>query len=398
MRYILITVSVFICLLPKISFTQTDSLNISWDRNAEQDSVEHYILFYAHSNTKTTFSNQEYDTLKFINQTPFSISRVQTVDTNTAYIKPGNFVSYRVIAVDSQGIPSDFSDPAGAGIPQIRWQQTVLDSGESTTLLKSDFLFDLDNNPTELTLNISQEENIQITQVTNGIRLAPTPITFTGQARFRLGATDPDGFHDNKLITVNIVNTSEPNNTPFAEDDFGETDQNQPQTINVLLNDSDPDGDPIFINDLSQPLHGSVINNEDSTITYSPDLNYTGSDSFNYEISDGRGGLATASVYLEINPVEPPVNKLIAYPNPFRGQGDNRIIFDPIPDGATEIFIITLSDELVYNEKIDQYTGRRWEWPVITNGKKQVASGVYLYVIKGKGNQKLASGKIAIIR
>jgi hypothetical protein len=355
-------------------------------------------LFYAYSNTKTTFSITEYDTVKSIDQTATSVSRVQTVDKNTAYIKPGNYISYRVMAVDSQGVPSEYSDPDGIGIPQIRWQQTTIDSGKSTSLLKSNFLSDLDHNPNELTLEITQPENITVTQITNGIQLEPSPLTFTGQARFRLSATDPDGFHDDKLITINVVNTGEPNNNPIAEDDIDQTGQNKAKSINVLLNDTDPDGDPIFVSQVSPALHGSVVNNQDSTITYTPQMDYSGSDSFTYQISDGRGGTDQGTVKITIISDEVHEQKVRTYPNPFKGRGENKIVFDPVPEEATEIFIITLNNQLVYNENIKQFAGRRWEWPVVTNGNQHVASGVYLYVIKGKGDRNLASGKIAIIR
>jgi hypothetical protein len=42
--------------------------------------------------------------------------------------------------------------------------------------------------------------------------------------------------------------------------------------------------------------NGSVQINADSTVTYTPNPGFTGIDTFNYQISDGRGGLDTASV------------------------------------------------------------------------------------------------------
>ncbi|MGH2532740.1 MAG: Ig-like domain-containing protein [Thermomicrobiales bacterium] len=80
--------------------------------------------------------------------------------------------------------------------------------------------------------------------------------------------------------------------------------------LDVLANDFDPDGDPLSIVSVSQPAQGTAgINNGgaavnaivlaqagDDTLTYTPDGDFVGSDSFSYTISDGRGGSDTASV------------------------------------------------------------------------------------------------------
>jgi len=52
--------------------------------------------------------------------------------------------------------------------------------------------------------------------------------------------------------------------------------------------------------------HGSVINNG-SSVTYTPDDDFTGTDSFNYSISDGNGDTDTAAVSVEVEILEPNV-------------------------------------------------------------------------------------------
>jgi VCBS repeat-containing protein len=70
-----------------------------------------------------------------------------------------------------------------------------------------------------------------------------------------------------------------------------------------LPNDSDPDGDPLNVTSFTQPLHGSVTRNADGSFIYTPQPGYVGLDSFTYTISDGRGGFDTATVTLQVNPV-----------------------------------------------------------------------------------------------
>ena len=72
----------------------------------------------------------------------------------------------------------------------------------------------------------------------------------------------------------------------------------------ILSNDSDVDGDPLSASGFTATLHGSLVNNLDGTLTYTPDLHYHGLDGFNYTLSDGQGGLDIGTVILVVNPVE----------------------------------------------------------------------------------------------
>ncbi|RLE36850.1 hypothetical protein DRJ23_06755, partial [Candidatus Acetothermia bacterium] len=107
---------------------------------------------------------------------------------------------------------------------------------------------------------------------------------------------------------VGTILDDEANNPPVAVDDNTVTDEDTPVTIPVLENDSDPDGDTITVTDTSIPTHGATVVNLDGTITYTPDPDYCGQDSFTYAISDGNGGSDRAAVTITVNCVnDPPV-------------------------------------------------------------------------------------------
>jgi len=89
------------------------------------------------------------------------------------------------------------------------------------------------------------------------------------------------------------------NRPPTANDDNGTTGMDTPVSIAVLANDSDPDGDPITIIEVTDPPHGTVGQRRES-LTYTPDTGYVGPDSFRYTISDGRGGTDTATVTIGV--------------------------------------------------------------------------------------------------
>ncbi|MCG6902819.1 MAG: cadherin-like domain-containing protein, partial [Rhodobacter sp.] len=92
------------------------------------------------------------------------------------------------------------------------------------------------------------------------------------------------------------------NDAPTAVDDVATTDEDTSVVIDVLANDSDLEGDDLSVIGASA-ANGSVVINEDGTLTYTPNEDYTGNDTITYTISDGNGGEATASVDVTVNPV-----------------------------------------------------------------------------------------------
>ena len=115
-----------------------------------------------------------------------------------------------------------------------------------------------------------------------------------------------DGKKDSNvaLVSIVIIPTNDP---PVAQDDSGATDEDVPVTIDVLPNDSDPDGDTLSVDCVSQPANGTASNNGND-VTYTPGPDFYGADSFTYTASDGNGGTATATVRVSVATVnDPPV-------------------------------------------------------------------------------------------
>ena len=97
------------------------------------------------------------------------------------------------------------------------------------------------------------------------------------------------------------------NDAPIAQDDDVTAGEDIALTIPVLQNDTDPENDELSVESVSLPMHGSVINNGTS-VTYTPSSDYSGLDSFTYTVTDGKGGGSTASVLIDVLPVnDPPV-------------------------------------------------------------------------------------------
>jgi len=92
--------------------------------------------------------------------------------------------------------------------------------------------------------------------------------------------------------------------------DTATTNEDTPVLINILANDSDSDGsiDPTTVAIISGPANGSVVVNGAGQVTYTPNGNYSGNDSFSYRVCDNDGACATATVSITVNPVnDPPI-------------------------------------------------------------------------------------------
>ena len=79
-------------------------------------------------------------------------------------------------------------------------------------------------------------------------------------------------------------------------------------TIDVLANDSDPNGDPLAVVDWSQPGSGTVACSGAGLCTYRSNADFVGGDSFSYTVADGTGGEATGIVHVTVSPPPVPVN------------------------------------------------------------------------------------------
>ncbi len=109
-----------------------------------------------------------------------------------------------------------------------------------------------------------------------------------------LTVTDNDNASATRNITL-IIN----NQPPIAVNDTISTHINTPVIINVTKNDYDPDGyiNISSINITVFPSNGSIIVNQTTgLINYTPSINYTGLDSFNYTIYDNDGDKSNEAI------------------------------------------------------------------------------------------------------
>lgn len=141
---------------------------------------------------------------------------------------------------------------------------------------------------------------------------------------YTLTYDDGDGATVDEVVTVTITGV---NDGPVAADDTAVTDEDTAVVIDVLLNDLDVDaGDVLTVTAVSTPGNGSVVDNGDGTITYTPDADFFGSDTFTYDVSDSTGATDTATVTVTVNSVIDPINAVAMSAVQAGGNGSGFII------------------------------------------------------------------------
>jgi VCBS repeat-containing protein len=108
-----------------------------------------------------------------------------------------------------------------------------------------------------------------------------------------------DGELDSEVATV-LLQVAAVNDAPVAAGEAFATDEDIPLAGNVLGNDTDPDADALTAHLGDGPAFGELALNPDGTFTYSPDADFSGTDTFTYWVSDGSLDSAVVSVELEV--------------------------------------------------------------------------------------------------
>ncbi len=125
---------------------------------------------------------------------------------------------------------------------------------------------------------------------------------YSGKDNFEY--TVSDGRGGEAEATISVVVKEKLNQDPKAKSELVTTEFEQKVIIDVLKNDSDPDGDTLVIQSVTQPKHGRVELLASGAIEYQPQKGYSGSDIFEYTISDNRGGEAKAKVTVMVKAKE----------------------------------------------------------------------------------------------
>jgi len=198
--------------------------------------------------------------------------------------------TFTVGSVNNPSVVSDIPD------------QTIAEGDSFATISLDDYVDDVDNPDSHMTWSYSGNSELTV-DITDRVATITVPSeNWNGDETITFEASDPDGGSDNNsaIFTVNPVNDA-----PVATNDSATTSEDTPVTIDVLSNDTDVDGDSLTATSVSTPAHGSASVNTDGTVTYTPNADYNGTDSFTYKATDGAADSneATVAVTVEVTEV-----------------------------------------------------------------------------------------------
>ncbi len=137
----------------------------------------------------------------------------------------------------------------------------------------------------------------------NQIRYTPDA-GFVGDDSFSYTVEDGNGGSATATVNITVTeSTSSPGNTaPVAVNDSSTLQEDSQLTLNVLANDSDADDDSLSLVSVL-PGNNGTTSIEGDQVVYTPTANFSGTDSFDYTVSDGQGGTDTATVTITVNNV-----------------------------------------------------------------------------------------------
>jgi len=175
-------------------------------------------------------------------------------------------------------------------------------------------------------------------------------INFSGSGsldrlEFREAGTDVDYGRGMFVDAINLEETiTTTSDQPFTIDE----DQSFTVSSDVLLaNDSDSDGGILSIVSVQDAQHGSVSLNGNGDIVYTPDADYSGIATFTYTLSDGQGGMDTATVTLNVTAID----DTAVTPNLSVDLGDAEV--HQSKNGATEVSDLSRPSGLSDIESVD---------------------------------------------
>jgi len=232
-----------------------------------------------------------------------------------------------------------------------------------------------------------------VIEVTEKVNQAPQAADDTDSFQYEI--TDINGNTDTAWVHILV---EEMTVAIEALPDFAETNGDAAVIIDVLANDS---GDNLEVTQITgEPQYGTVVVTADGTIEYTPfDDGFSGTDSFEYEVTDANGNTATATVQIQVNACKPQIPQGIS-PN---GDSINDEFTIKSIEGCTdqtpEVIIYNRWGNVVYRES-DYGSKGLWngEWQ---ETQKALPEGTYFYQItfdKGTDVEDVQTGYIEIRR
>ncbi|NQZ12284.1 MAG: tandem-95 repeat protein, partial [Algicola sp.] len=209
-------------------------------------------------------------------------------DTITYFIYDGTTVASTTVAVTVNAV----NDNPVAATDTI----TV----NEDTLINIDVLAN-DSDAESGTLSITSQSALHGTvTVSSGPSLDYTPTAdYNGADVITYGISDGTGGTATGIVNITVDPV---NDAPVVTGETVSLNEDTSINVNVLANDTDVEGTTLIVSGTPSAANGSVTLESDKTLSYIPTLNFNGSDTITYQVSDGTD-TTNGSVAVTVDPI-----------------------------------------------------------------------------------------------
>ncbi|EOW3976860.1 tandem-95 repeat protein [Vibrio parahaemolyticus] len=202
--------------------------------------------------------------------------------------------------------------------------QTLAEDFTTYTIDLNTAFSDVDNVDGELTFSVSGNSNVLVS-IENGIATISPTADWNSSETLTFTATDPSGESVSQTVDFTVAPVVD------IEADSADVVEDTPTIINVLGNDTFEGKDKVVSLDAENgPKNGTVIVNNDGTVTYTPDDNYVGKDTFTYVVTSG-GVSESTTVTVNVTPVN---DAPVAKDDIATTQEDTAVTIDVLPNDS----------------------------------------------------------------
>jgi hypothetical protein len=281
-RALFLALSIFVLSLSFVHASPAAQVMLKWEPNTEAI-LAGYSVHYGEASRRYT-------------------SRVDLANRETACVigslEAGRTYYFAVTAYDVNGDHSDYSTEV----------HTTVASGPAEGETQSFFTLEdtpvaghlgvagaQGNKPTFSIVTPPSRGTVTLTAATGAFLYTPHANVHGGDS-FTFSSLDGRSRSPVAKVSIQIAPVNDP---PTAVDDQVTITRGVTPVLDVLANDSDIDGDALAIETVSPPAHG-LADIVAGGIRYTPPAGFTGTDSFTYTVSDGKGGTASVQVAVRV--------------------------------------------------------------------------------------------------
>ncbi|CAI2293438.1 hypothetical protein IFVP408_C1100046 [Vibrio parahaemolyticus] len=241
-----------------------------------------------------------------------------------------NLKDLTISASVSDGVNPTVSDSDSLVVNRVNDAPTVENAIADQELSEDFATYTIDLNDafkdsdSALNFSVSGNSNVLVS-IENGIATISPTADWNGSETLTFTATDPSGESVSQTVNFTVASVAD------IVADKATVVEDTPTIINVLSNDTFESTDKVVSLDADNgPKNGTVIVNNDGTVTYTPDDNYVGKDTFTYVVTSG-GVSESTTVSVDVTPVN---DAPVAKDDIATTQEDTAVTIDVLPNDS----------------------------------------------------------------